>query len=137
MSATRLPTYRLFRHISRSACYPTQKPPALLDRIIQESSKVNSVDLDPFWGSVTACVAADALDRLWIGVDIAERAAQLVCPRIDDLTRKIVRRTDIPTRSDIGKIPIYSSLDNNIQLYGEQGATALDVGHTSRSRTWR
>ena len=108
--------------------YPTQKPLTLLERIVKASSNVNEVVLDPFCGCATACVAADALDRLWIGIDVSERAAQLVRQRIDDLTRKIVHRTDIPARTDIGKIPLYSSLDNKNQLYGEQGGDCNGCG---------
>ena len=44
--------------------YPTQKPLALLDRIIRASSNEGDMVLDPFCGCATACVAADRLDRL-------------------------------------------------------------------------
>ena len=108
--------------------YPTQKPLALLERIVKASSDVDGVVLDPFCGCATACVASDALDRQWMGIDVSEKAAQLVRQRIDDLTRKIVHRTDIPTRTDIGKIPLYSSLDNKNQLYGEQGGDCNGCG---------
>ncbi|MYB63678.1 site-specific DNA-methyltransferase, partial [Candidatus Poribacteria bacterium] len=49
--------------------YPTQKPLALLDRIIKASSNENDVVLDPFCGCATACVAAEKLQRQWIGID--------------------------------------------------------------------
>ena len=48
--------------------YPTQKPLALLDRIIKASSNEGDMVLDPFCGCATACVAADRLDRQWVGI---------------------------------------------------------------------
>ena len=47
--------------------YPTQKPLALLERIIAPSSNEGDVVLDPFCGCATACVAADKLGRKWVG----------------------------------------------------------------------
>ena len=54
--------------------YPTQKPLALLDRIIKASSNENDVVFDPFCGCATACVAAERLNRQWIGIDISQDA---------------------------------------------------------------
>src|SRR5436305_7212946 len=50
--------------------YPTQKPEALLERIIKASSNEGEVVLDPFCGCGTATIAAQKLDRRWIGIDI-------------------------------------------------------------------
>ena len=104
--------------------YPTQKPLALLRRIILASSNEGDVVLDPFCGCATTCVAADDLNRNWVGIDISERAAELVIARIEQrqgLFRDIVHRTDIPARTDLGRIPRYNSRANRKQLYGEQG----------------
>ncbi len=49
--------------------HPTQKPLAVMERIIKASSNENDVVLDPFVGSGTTCVAANALKRKWIGID--------------------------------------------------------------------
>ena len=62
--------------------YPTQKPLGLLDRIIKASSHEDDMVLDPFCGCATACVAAERLDRQWVGIDIAEKAVNLVQSRI-------------------------------------------------------
>ena len=62
--------------------YPTQKPLALLERIIKASSKPGDVVLDPFAGCATACVAAERLDRQWIGIDVSDMAAKLVLERL-------------------------------------------------------
>ena len=50
--------------------YPTQKPVALLDRIIRASSNPGDMVLDPFCGCATALVAADRLQRAWAGIDM-------------------------------------------------------------------
>ncbi|MBV9470598.1 MAG: site-specific DNA-methyltransferase, partial [Abitibacteriaceae bacterium] len=50
--------------------HPTQKPEALLDRIVRASSNPNDLILDPFVGSGTTCRVADILQRKWIGIDI-------------------------------------------------------------------
>ena len=58
--------------------YPTQKPLALLERIIKASSNEGDVVLDPFCGCATACVAAEQLGRRWVGIDISPKAVELV-----------------------------------------------------------
>jgi len=54
--------------------YPTQKPEALLERIISASSNEGDIVLDPFCGCGTALVAAQRLKRKWIGIDITHLA---------------------------------------------------------------
>lgn len=62
--------------------YPTQKPLALLERIIQASSNEGDVVLDPFAGCGTAIVAAERLGRKWIGIDITYLAINEVIDRL-------------------------------------------------------
>ena len=62
--------------------YPTQKPEALLDRIIQASSNEGDVVLDPFCGCGTAIAAAQKLNRQWIGIDITHLAVALMKNRL-------------------------------------------------------
>ena len=57
--------------------YPTQKPLALLERIIKASSNPGDVIMDPFCGSGTTIHAAQSLARRWIGIDISEDACAL------------------------------------------------------------
>ena len=64
--------------------YPTQKPLALLERIIIASSKPGDVVLDPFCGCGTAVVAAEKLGRRWIGIDITHLAIALMKYRLTD-----------------------------------------------------
>ena len=62
--------------------YPTQKPLALYERIIKASSNEGDIVLDPFAGCATTCVAAERLERQWIGIDINEPAEQVVKERL-------------------------------------------------------
>ncbi len=64
--------------------YPTQKPLALLERIIKASSKKGDVVLDPFCGCGTAIVAAQKLERSWIGIDVTHLAIGLMEQRIEE-----------------------------------------------------
>ncbi|MBI2831676.1 MAG: restriction endonuclease [Chloroflexi bacterium] len=73
--------------------YPTQKPLALLERIIQASSSEGNVVLDPFCGCGTALVAAHKLNRKWIGIDITYLSIDLVEQRLIDSFGEVVRTT--------------------------------------------
>jgi len=65
--------------------YPTQKPLALLDRIIKASSDPNDIVLDAFCGCGTALVAAENLNRQWIGIDISPTACRVMAKRLRDV----------------------------------------------------
>ena len=65
--------------------YPTQKPLALLERIIQASSNEGDLVLDPFCGCGTTICAAQKLKRRWIGIDITHLAIALMRQRLDDM----------------------------------------------------
>jgi len=65
--------------------YPTQKPLALLERIIQASSNENDIVLDAFCGCGTALVAAQNLKRQWIGIDISPTACRVMGKRLRDV----------------------------------------------------
>lgn len=62
--------------------YPTQKPQALLERILLSSSNEGDVVLDPFCGCGTAIEAAQQLNRKWIGIDITHLAISLIKHRL-------------------------------------------------------
>ena len=64
--------------------YPTQKPLALLERIINASSDSGDLVLDPFCGCGTAVHAAQKLGRNWIGIDITHLAISLIEKRLKD-----------------------------------------------------
>ena len=63
--------------------YPTQKPLALLERIIQASSNPGDIVLDPFCGCGTAIAAAQKLDRKWVGIDITHLSIALQKYRLE------------------------------------------------------
>ena len=65
--------------------YPTQKPEALLERIIRASSNAGDVVLDPFCGCGTAIAAAHKLGRGWIGIDITHLSIALQKYRLQDM----------------------------------------------------
>ena len=104
--------------------YPTQKPLALLERIINASSNPGDVVLDPFCGCATACVAAEKLDRKWVGIDISPRAVELVNMRLQQTIGRlfhhgyVTARTDIPRRTDIDAPVPYRQ--NKHVLFGQQ-----------------
>jgi site-specific DNA-methyltransferase (adenine-specific) len=64
--------------------YPTQKPEALLERIIETSSAVGDVVLDPFCGCGTAIAVSERLDRRWIGIDVTFLATHLIKSRLTE-----------------------------------------------------
>ena len=104
--------------------FPTQKPLALLERIISASSNPGDVVLDPFCGCATACVAAERLGRRWVGIDISEKAVELVNMRLREFmgdlfhSRLVTARTDIPRRTDI-EVPIPYRKQKHV-LFGRQ-----------------
>ena len=67
--------------------YPTQKPLKLLERIINASSNPNDIILDAFCGCGTALVAAQNLNRQWIGIDISPTACRVMAKRLRDVCR--------------------------------------------------
>jgi len=86
--------------------YPTQKPLALLNRIIKASSNPGDVVLDPFCGCATACVAAEQLEREWIGIDISPAAETLLKRRLhkaQDEDEKGEKKVLIKKNKDAGK----------------------------------
>ena len=90
--------------------YPTQKPLALLKRIIRASCPEGGVVLDPFCGCATTCVAAEGLEREWIGIDTSIKAYELVKKRLTEevsnpedflkYEKEINFSTGIPERTD-------------------------------------
>ncbi len=116
--------------------YPTQKPLALLDRIIKASSDEGDIVLDPFCGCATTLVAAERLGRDWIGIDISKLAHKLVIERLQTAADqdallfkngklpKIISREDIPkrTKKDDTLAPeLLKGQSDKRYLFGKQG----------------
>jgi site-specific DNA-methyltransferase (adenine-specific) len=72
-------------HAAERLGYPTQKPLALLERLIKTSSKENNIVLDAFCGCGTALVASHKLKRQWIGIDISPTACRVMAKRLRDV----------------------------------------------------
>ena len=117
--------------------YPTQKPLALLDRIIMASSDQGAVVFDPFCGCATTLVAAHARGRRWVGIDISPKAADLVVERIADQQGAFTaytHRRDVPLRTDLGALPTYNCADNRERLYGRQAGDCAGCGEHFAAR---
>ena len=95
----------LLPHSKERTGYPGQKPLALLERIIRASSNAGDMVLDPFCGCATTCVAAERLERQWVGIDKSPKTCELVVRRFSDAQptlpdSRIICRRDIPRRTD-------------------------------------
>lgn len=77
--------------------YPTQKPVALLERVVAASSNPGDVLLDPFCGCGTSVEAAQKLGRTWIGIDVAYHAIRVIEDRLSEMPGKV--------EYDLGGIP--------------------------------
>ena len=75
--------------------YPTQKPLALLERIIHASSNEGDLVLDPFCGCGTAVVAAHKLHRRWIGIDITHLATSLMKGRLENSFQELNGKIEV------------------------------------------
>ena len=114
--------------------YPTQKPLALLHRIIQASSNPGDVVLDPFCGCATACVAAEQLARKWIGIDISPSAEVITKIRLREIVDQganlfnpftdvtVLTEPPIPTRKrvDEPQLDLPRAHVHKHELYGQQ-----------------
>lgn len=76
--------------------YQTQKPEALLERIIKASSDPDHLILDCFMGSGTTCAVAQKLGMRWIGVDVNKGAVQLTSNRLQKIIKKQSKNTKYP-----------------------------------------
>lgn len=79
------PIKSVFNLSKEDTGYPTQKPLELLDRIIQASCPEGGVVLDPFCGCATTCVSAQRLNRHWIGIDIEDKAVDILQDRLEQM----------------------------------------------------
>ena len=71
--------------------YPTQKPEALLERIIKASSNPGDIILDPFCGCGTAVAVAEKLGRKWVGIDVSPTSCNLMVTRLRKLGTRILQ----------------------------------------------
>ena len=117
--------------------WPTQKPLALLHRIINASSNKGDIVLDPFCGCATACVAAEQLERQWIGIDISPSAETITKYRLleevqplqpeiwHDVDANVTVTDQPPVRTDVTdprpqQLPLPNYRVHKKDLYGKQ-----------------
>jgi len=84
---------RLQTSASERLGYPTQKPEALLDRILSASSNEGDVVLDPFCGCGTTIASSQKLNRKWIGIDVTHLAIGLIKKRLSDAHGESIKST--------------------------------------------
>jgi site-specific DNA-methyltransferase (adenine-specific) len=116
--------------------YPTQKPLALLHRIIKASSHEGDIVLDPFCGCATTCVAAQQLGRKWIGIDIEKQSVKVLINRLSDdagLFKDFIAANQIPKRSDIQKILPTGNVKQRLHKQQDGKCNACGVSFESRN----
>ena len=87
--------WRISRVAPIKQLFPTEKPAALLERIISASSNEGDVVLDPFCGCGTAVAVAERLKRKWIGIDITHLAISLIRHRLQDTFGEDISRYEV------------------------------------------
>ena len=128
--------------------YPTQKPLALYERIIQASSNPGDMVLDPFCGCATTPVAAESLGRQWIGMDLWEGCHGIIIDRLN-AAKQLWRPEDVklattpPERTDDAdtaaphlqqierrreRQPLFSKPEMKAILIGQWGAVCWGCG---------
>ncbi len=92
--------------------YPTQKPEALLKRIIGASSNKNDIVLDPFCGCGTTLAVAQQLSRQWIGIDVSQTACRMINDRLAKLGAANIIMENMPTTvEELKNISAYAFQD--------------------------
>ncbi len=122
--------------------YPTQKPEALLERIIKASSKENDIVLDAYCGCGTTVAVSQRLNRQWIGIDITYQSISLVLKRLEDSFGEgvletikthgipkdiesaiaLANKTDDRTRKEFEKWAILTYTNNKAVINAKKGA---------------
>ena len=116
--------------------YPTQKPLALYERIINTSSNEGDIVLDPFCGCATTLVAAERLKRQWVGIDIWDEAHETVIRR---LSREGLA---VPDGSIGEALPLYGEIHFSKEPpertdEGETATVALETIRRSELAAWQ
>ena len=118
-----------------STGYPTQKPLALLKRIILASSNEDDLIMDPFCGCATTCVAAQQLGRKWIGIDLEKQSVKILIQRLSDdagLFKDFTATKQIPQRTDVQIVPPTEPIKQ--RLYREQKGKCKACGQDFECR---
>lgn len=140
-----IPSFATAMSAKERSGYPTQKPEALLERIIKASSNEGDVVFDPFCGCATTLVAAEKLKRKWIGIDVSPQSAKQIKKRMIKLAiereenelaiwkgihprdLRTAKQLDRLERTEWGKLPHYRT--HKKQLFGEQKGRCAACGN--------
>lgn len=125
--------------INSSKAHSTQKPEALLYRVIMSSSNPGDVVLDPFFGTGTTGAVAKKLHRHWLGIERDRRYVQIAQERLDGIKSGHYRAElyEFPSKRDLPRVPFGALLENGLlkpgqKLYfgrdGDKVATVLANG---------
>lgn len=106
--------------------YPTQKPVLLLNQIINISTDIGDLVVDPFCGSGTTCVSAKSLNRKFIGIDISEDAVELANSRLDKMIISESNVLNNGKNSFVGKNEKELSILQNINAFPVQRNIGID-----------
>jgi site-specific DNA-methyltransferase (adenine-specific) len=117
--------------------YPTQKPLALLERILQASSNPGDIILDPFCGCGTAIAAAEKLGRQWIGIDITYLSINLIENRMKAMFPGIKfevvgKPKDLASARDLAHRDRYQFLWWALSLVGAKPLGGTELGGTGK-----
>jgi len=106
--------------------YPTQKPVLLLERVIEISTDVGDVVLDPFCGSGTTLVAAKLLNRNFIGVDISSDACSIAKERIANPIKTVSALMEKGVGSYLTKTPMENKILTSLEAIPVQRNSGID-----------
>ena len=113
--------------------YPTQKPVALLERILAASSNEGDTVLDPFCGCGTTVHAAQKMNRNWIGIDVTHIAVSLIETRLFDAFGADAKFIVHGTPKDIGGAQDFFDRDDRSKKEFEKWAVALIKAYPQNS----
>ena len=99
--------------------HSTQKPEALLYRVIMASSNVRDVILDPFFGSGTTGAVAKKLGRNWIGIERDKKYIRVAQKRIDAITRSPAEALILPEKRKQARVPFGALLESGLLKPGQ------------------
>jgi modification methylase len=123
--------------VNGKKAHPTQKPEALLYRVILSSSQPDDVVLDPFFGTGTTGVVARKLHRKWIGIEREPEYVRLATERISAITPELFNETlfDVRDRKHkVPRLPFTSLLEYGLLKPGQTLTFRVDQSITARIR---
>lgn len=104
--------------------YPTQKPQALLARIIKASSNKEDIVFDPFCGCGTTLIVAEMLDRKWLGIDVSPTACRVMKRRLSKVTKRPIEIMGV--RYDLEELKTFKPFEFQNWIIGALDGTSSE-----------